>query len=78
MIDTRGAGRDMLIALSLVALVGAGCDGCRAEPEPEPMPPVVAMPAPQPGPEPSRIDRLLDAGTDRATDEIRNREAPER
>ena len=72
--DTRGAGRDLLIALSLVALVGAGCDGCRAEPEPEPMPPVA--PAPQPEPEPSRIDRLLDAGTDRATDELRNRDAP--
>ena len=52
-----------MIALTVIAAVGAGCDACRrAEPEPEP----------------SRIDRLLDAGTDRATDEFRNREAPER
>ena len=64
-------GRDLLVALSLVAvLAGAGCAGCRDEPE--------QAVAPAPAPEPSRQDRLLDGLTNRAIDEIENREAPSR
>ena len=61
-------GRDLLIALAVVAAVGAGCDGCRDEPAPMPEP--VAE-------EPSRRDQILDAATERGIDEILNREAPE-
>lgn len=63
--------RDVLIVLTTVAvLAGAGCDGCRDEPE--------QVAAPAPAPEPSRQDRLLDGLTNRAVDEIENREAPSR
>ena len=66
----RFNGRDLLLTLSMVAIIaGASCDGCRDEPEPQPIPPVVE--------EPSRRDRILDAVTDRVADEIENREAPE-
>ena len=67
----RYYGRDLLLALSLVAIIaGASCDGCRGEPEPIPEPQPVAE-------EPSRRDQILDAATERGINEILNREAPE-
>ena len=66
----RFYGRDLLLALSMVAIIaGASCDGCRDEPEPAMIPPVAE--------EPSRRDQILDAATERGIDEILNREAPE-
>ena len=65
------------LLLFVVLAFTASCAGqCNQEPAEVQSAPVVA-PAPAPAPERSRQDRLLDAATDRAVDEIEHRGAPE-
>ena len=75
--NSRG-GREMrklwLVVLAAgFGIILFGCGPEEEEPEPEPTPVV----EPEPEPESNR-ERLEDAATDRAIDELRNRFAPQR
>ena len=70
----RGRNSAMKVGL-LAPLLALPLSACRP-PEPPPPPPPVVVVAPEPEPEPSRTDRIRDAATDRAVDELLHREAP--
>ena len=63
----RFAARAALLLVGFGLMIGCGED------EPEPAPVVVT----EPEPEPSRTDRIKDAATDRAVDELLHRHAPQ-
>ena len=58
--------RNLAITVLSLTMLVTSCSNQCGEPEPPP-----------PAPERDRRDDILDAVTDRVTDEIRNREAPE-